>query len=198
MKITVDIDRVVEFLDEFKTKALISAARKSMNRTVMMLRTRANRLAREERKLKSSELNKDFFKVKKAYGNNLGALQASLQISGRPMSLIRFVVGPKQPIPQQGIPVRSRKNLKVEVKPGRRVALSTAFIARGRGGNLQVFRRQTKASFPIMKQSVPALSRLFEKDPNKSALEKFGHDTLGSEFDRVFKFELERIMDRRR
>lgn len=198
MKISVNLDQVTEFLSEFKGRALVNATRKSMNRAVASLRTHANRKVREHRKLKASEINSKFFRMTKARGSRLDQLEASLEISGKPVSLIRFVVGKKEGRSQKGIPVRKRKPVVVEVRPGRRVKLKGAFIAQGRGGNNQVFRRRTKKRFPIVKQSVPSLAKLFEKPSFRNPLEKFAEAKLGSEFARTFKFELNRLIERKR
>ena len=115
VKVTVstNLDQVTEFLDELKLKALVSASRKAMNRSVMALRTQANRMVRDERKLKQGEINKDYFKLKKASGRDLATLKASLEVSGKPVSLIRFVVGNRSVQSTKGIAVSARKPVKV-------------------------------------------------------------------------------------
>ncbi len=198
MEIVVDLDSVKVFLDEFKTKALVSAARKSINRSVSSLRTRANVVARENRKrMRAGEINKKFFRTVKAKGNSLDKMHASLSFSNKPVSLIRFVVGKKTARRQKGIEIADRKKLVVEVKPGRRVVLQSAFIAKGRGGRNHVFRRRTKKRTPIVKQSVPAFSVIFSRAKIRLPLEKFANKKLGDEFERTFKFELDKLIERR-
>lgn len=191
IKIGIDLNRVDVFLDNLKTKALVQATRGAMNRSLSMLVTRAGRIARDNRKLKLKEIKNDFFKIKRAKGNSLGELDASLEISGRPMSLIRFVVGDKSPRPQAGIPVAKRKRVKVEVKPGTRAIRAHAFIAQGKGGNFQVFTRKGQGRFN--KQSVPSLASVFAKDEIHVPLEKFAQEQFLSEFDRLFTYKLEQL-----
>lgn len=191
--ITHNINSVIGFLDDFKTKALVNAARMSMNKTVSAMRTQANRMAREVRKLKASELNQDYFKVQKAFGSDLSRMEASLEVSGRPMSLIRFVSGSQSPSPQLGIPVKQRQPVRVEVSPGRKVTLRTAFIAQGKSGNFHVFKRKGALRMPIAKQSAPSLAHTFEKEPFRTQLEKFGQQRLGTEFETAFNFQIEKI-----
>lgn len=192
-----DLNEIKVFLDEFRTKALVNATRKSFNRTVSTLRTRSNKEVREHRKLKAGEINRRFFRVMKARGSRLDRLEASLDISGDPISLIRFVKGDKNPRNQKGIKVKKRKPLKVEVKPGRRVQLKSAFIAKGSGGKNQIFRRRTGKRNPIVKQSVPALSTLFSRDRFRAPLEAFANAKLSQEFERTFEFELDRLAQKR-
>lgn len=111
------LEKVDVFLDKLKTKALVNATRKSMNRSISALRTKANKEIRAKRKLKVSEINKRFFRITKAKGSNLSTLEAKLEVSGEAVSLIRFVVGQKEPRDQKGIPVAKRKLVRVEVKP---------------------------------------------------------------------------------
>jgi len=87
--------------------------------------------------------------------------------------------------------------LRVEVRPGRRVTLKSAFIAKGRGGNNQIFRRRTSKRFPIIKQSTPALSVLFLRDSLSNQLGNFAQKRLNQEFERTFEFELNKLIERR-
>lgn len=197
MKISVDLNSVKVFLDDVKFKALTNATRKSMNRALSALQTQASRVAREERKLKLREIKTRYFRLTKAKGNRLHEMKASLEISGKPLSLIHFVVGNKEPRSQAGIPVRKRKSIRVEVKPGRKVQLKSAFITRGRGGNNQIFRRRGKRSYPIVKQSVPSLAAVFSRDKIRKPLESFAQAKLSSEFEKTFQFEINKIAERR-
>lgn len=196
-RIEVDLDQVKVFLNEVKTRALVRATRKSMNRSLSALQTRANKKAREHRKLKAREIKKDFFNLKKAKGNHLHRIEAELGVSGRPMSLLRFVVGQKEPRRQKGIPMRSRRKVQVEVRPGRKVKLDSAFIAKGKGGKNQVFRRRTKSRAPIVKQSVPALSTLFARKKIETPLRLFARRHFLKEFGRTFDFELNKLNKKR-
>lgn len=200
LKITVknDIDKLAEFLDEFQQRALVKATRMAMNRSVMSLRTQANRMAREERKLKQGDINKDYFKITKASGNNLGTLHASLEISGKPMSLIRFVLGPAEKFSQAGIKIADRRKVKVEVKPGRKVELKGAFIGEGRSGNFHVFRRRGPKRHPIVKQSAPSLAVVFERKLFRDRLEAFMKGKFASEFQGAMTYEVQRLKDKQK
>jgi len=191
--VTTNLDQVTDFLDDFKLKALVGATRKAMNRSVMALRTQANRIVREERKLKQGEINKDYFKLKKASGRDLASMSASLEVSGKPVSLIRFVIGNRKVQSTKGIAVSARPEVKVEVKPGRRVIRRTAFIATGKSGNVHVFTRMGKERHPIKKQSTPALSVLLSREKHKMALESFAQQHFAKEFQHTFQWEVERL-----
>lgn len=204
VNLSVDLDQITGFLDDFKKKALVNATRMSMNRTVASLRTFANKKAREFRKVKAGDLNRKYFSLKRASGGDLGRMEASLTISGRPMSLIDFVVGSKTPRDQAGIPVAARKRIKVEVKPGRKVTLQSAYIGRAKGGAYHVFRRLgssakgARSYTPSYKQSVPSLAVLFAKQEVRDEMESFARAKLGAEFEQAFTFEVQKIIERRR
>ncbi len=193
MRIEVDLDRVKVFLTDIRFKALTNATRSAMNRSANVLRTRTNLEIRKHLKLKAGVINKKHLLVKKARGSRLESMESSLSISGKRLSLIDFVVGNKSPRPQKGIAVKRRKLLRVEVKPGRRSTLKKAFIAKGRGGKNQVFRRRTSKNNPIVKQSITAISTIIERRNLRTQLEVFGRKTFEKEFDRAFSFQLNKI-----
>jgi len=195
MNITLDhqLRNVETFLDDLKKKALINATRMSLNKTLSSVAARANVMIREQRKLKLSAV-KSYFRMRKAQGNSLTALEAKFEISSKPVSLINYVVGKRSPQSTAGIKVSKRKSVKVEIVPGVKTTLLSAFIANGRGGNTQVFRRRGKASLPIVKQSGGSLSSIASKDSFRNALQSFAKDRLGIEFKTAFDFQLARAM----
>lgn len=195
--ISLDLNAIDQFLTEFKSKAVVNAARKSMNRSISSVRTRINKDLRKERKLKAGVINRRYLNVKKAKGRFLADLEASVGVARDPVSLIHFVVGQKEPRNQKGIAVGKRKPLTVEVVPGRRIKLRSAFIAKGRGGKNQVFRRRSKERYPIMKQSTAGLSVIAQRDKFRLPIEKFAREKWQSEFARTFQFELDKLIAKR-
>lgn len=185
---------VQKLLPKINQKALPGATRMSLNRSLSALQTRANKKTREERRMKARDIKKDFFTLVRARGSDFARLNAQLIVSNKVLSLIRFIVGPREGRSQKGIPVRKRKPVTVHVRPGRRVKLKGAFVAKGRGGNNQIFRRRTKKSTPIVKQSVPSLASLFNRPKFRVPLETFAQQRFEIEFNRAFEFQLNKLV----
>ena len=61
--------------------------------------------------------------------------------------------------------MKSRKPLRIEIKPGSKIKLKNAFVARGKNNNLQVFRRgEKKGRLPIIAQRVASIATKLEND----------------------------------
>lgn len=87
---------------------------------------------------------------------SLSQMYATVHMSNKPISLIHFIRGSKDPRPQKGIKIKDRKVLTAMVKRGGSIKLPKAFIAKSsRGGAVQVFYRKGQGSYH--KQSVPSL-----------------------------------------
>lgn len=160
-----DLEKVAKAID-------FDVVKKSVKRALMRSRPTLQKAALEqvqtEVNIKSSEWKSKFTKmVSHLKGSAIDQLDVQLLINNRPTNLIDFKVGKKQPMAQKGIPVRSRRNLKFRYAKGKpsRVVDSRLFIARGRSGKPQVYRRKSDAkstgqgversASPIIKQSGP-------------------------------------------
>ena len=194
IQIETNLKEVDVFLTGLKEKALVKSTRRSLNRTLSQFQTQLNRKIRQRRKLKASEIKRRFLRLEKAKGNMLRTMNAELAVSGDPVGLIRFVIGKKEPKSQAGIPVNKRKPITVQIRPGKRTKLEHVFIAKGKGGKNQVFRRKTTKSFPIVKQSTASLSKMVERPGFRLPLEKFASQTFIKEHERNFKFELSKLI----
>lgn len=195
-KITINIDELKVFLTNTRIKALTTATRQSMNRSLSSLQTKANKTAREHRKLKAGVIKRKYFRLQKAVGLDLLNMEASLEISGRPLSLIHFVKGSKDPPNQKGVPIAKRKRVRVEVRPGRQVRLKRAFIAKARGGVNHVFIRDSRDD-TMQKLAAPSLAHLFSKKEIRTPLEVFAKKKFLTEFERTFQHQLDRQIARR-
>lgn len=183
--------RVPLFLNDVQSKALPKANRNALNRSLTTLRNEINNRVRLNYKLKKSDLNKKYLFNLKARGNMVSQQVATLNVSGKAISLINFVPKAKRkPVNQRGIPVKRRRPLRIEIRPGDK-RKTKLFVQKGKGGNLHVFRRNEDAKKPkgLMKQSAPSLPELFDKvksirlQSSKEALK-----TYRKEFDRQFDF----------
>ena len=195
LEITIEnFEKIPVFLDKFTDKALVTAVRRAQNVALRKLVTRTSRVIRQKRKLKAKEIKDRFFKIKKAKGNMLSNLEASLTVDNRSVSLIRHVVGKKEGRSQRGIPVSKRKPVRVEITPGKRIKLKTAFIAKGRNNRNHVFRRRQQGPNPIVKQSAPALSKIVAESKVRRKLNRFAQNEFTKEFERVFELELQKLV----
>jgi hypothetical protein len=197
IRIDHDIENLKQFMSGIKLKALPKATRKALNKTLDLTRTRMNREFRDERKIKIGELKKRFQKVNRARGNRIAQMIAEVIPSIRSVSLIKFVVGKKEPRRQSGISVRRRRLLRTEVRPGKKLKRAKLFIARGRGGNYQVFQRMRSKRFPIGKRAVPSFAKLFKRTGMGKRLEAFAGKKWPVEWTRAIEFEMNKIKTKR-
>lgn len=204
LKISLDqksINKVVMKLERFNDKAITTATRQAINKTVTKLQSLVIRRLLLMRKLKKGEVKKRFTSVRKARGNNINRMAGIVEIKGQTVSLIRFVKGSKSPRKQEGISIRKRRAIKVEVIPGRVTKVKGGFIAKGSGGKNQLFRRidnrlrkrENRQKGPIAKQSSAALSLLIQRAEVKAALIKFANRELTKQFEVALKNQLKRL-----
>lgn len=123
--------------------------------------------------LKAKEFKKEFLVIQRP---KRGQLTGSITISGKPISLRRFLFNPPKgtmfPASQKGVKVSRRQRIKVKVFKGRAVTLKHGFLALGRSSNLQIFRHHKKSQHktiggvstqqPIFKMQVKGIASIFE------------------------------------
>ena len=188
-----NLDELQLFLKDLPKKMVPKANRMAIRRTSKILVTESVRAIRKVRSLGAREIRKDFFKTKlMVQGFDVNQHRAELAIRKRPVSLIRFVRGSKNPRPQRGIKVRRRRPLRVSVVPGKTSTLQDAFIAKGRGNRNHVFRRRTVKNTPIIKQSIPSLHLLFTEKEFRRPIERIVGKRLQVEFKRALRLQVDR------
>jgi hypothetical protein len=204
MGIKIDIDfeegfrKIEKHLSYAGKKAAPKANRRALNRSLTTLRNSLLDNIRLHYRVQKKETKDGFFTSKNASGNNPNKQMAKLTVSGRAISLIRFLSkARRKPLKQKGIKVSKRKPLRLQVKPGANTTLKKAFIAQGRNNNWQVFRRRTgrtkNGKEVIARQSAPSLPKLFERVKSiRNISEANARKTYVKEFDRQFKFFLEK------
>ena len=195
------------FLKGFTNVAMKKAAVQSMNRVATTVRKESVKIIGSRLKLpkggRSSKGGggntppglKSLFEISKAkYSRSipLNQIYSSVNTSSKPISLIHFVRGQKAPIPQKGIAVARRKKVVVEVTPGRKVKLQTAFIAKSRrGGAVQVFRRDNNDK--LIKQSVPSVYGFMAKPEVRTPIGRIAFDRYKIEFPRALEYYSKQI-----
>lgn len=195
------LKRIPMFLNEVQEKALPKANRNALNRSLVTLRKEMVSRTRKHYKLKAGEIRKDYMKSFRASGSMVSSQMATLKISGRPISLIRFLTkSSRRPQNQKGKSIKQRRALRIEVKPGNK-RKTKLFVQKGKGGNMQVFRRQTgkkKNNKEVLaKQSAPGLGELYSKVKSiRQQSSLIALRTYRKEFDRQFKFFVDKAMGR--
>ena len=189
------------FLDNIQHEALPKANRRALNRSLTTLKKNITQKTRLHYKLKAGELKRDFLRSYPAKGNDIRMHEAKLIVSGRPVSLLRFLPkGKRKPVDQKGKSVRQRRPLRVEIKPGVKKA-TRYFVQKGTGGKNVVFARKEgrkkNGRAVIAKQSAPGLPFLFKRVKSITlrstlmALRQYERD-----FERDFDFFVRKAMSK--
>lgn len=180
-------------------KAIVKAARSAMSKTLTTLRAESNRQVRQKVALKAGDLNKEWFKETRLLkGTTLKSLDkfiAVLHVRNKPISFIKLVKGTPMPLPQKGIPIRQRKQLRIEIKKGKVVKYRDLFIAKANGGVYHVFRRvpSSGAGSVMKKQSAPSPHYLFEKVEFRQPIENIVGKKLQELFIKQLEYELNKV-----
>lgn len=159
-----NLDKIPEMLDEFKTKQVVNAARRAINRSLTGGRKESTDRLSQILRMKKGKIKKENIRISKAKGGSLGTLEGVLSYNTKGLEMLEFVVGSKQPRSQKGIPVRRRRKIKVEVTRGNRRTMPKVFIAKTTGKN-RVFRRNPGEK-RLYRQHVPSISHFFDTKGN--------------------------------
>jgi len=185
-------------------KALVKAARSALSKTLISYRKEVNVSIRTKIALKSGEINKEFLTTsKRLRGSKMVDLQnfeVSVNLKAKPVSLIRLVRGSKTPRSQLGKRVKSRGVLKIEINKGQVKKIESAFIAKTKQGNYQVFKRNPhtksqgvgkfRTNKKIIVQSRSSPHYLFLKKEFRTPLEKRIGQRLQDLFVKEMEFQL--------
>lgn len=126
-------------LDELGKQAR-PAMRRALKRGQLAMRTESIAQLKKSLKIKNKDL-KESFRLSAPQGERI-AMYADIGYSSASLPMLYFVRGNRRPIEQWGIPVKRRRKLYVEIRPGKKTHLKGAFIQIVRG-RLGVFRRRS-------------------------------------------------------
>lgn len=141
---------------------LTRAAKRAANRTLLTIRKTAIGMIRTKLNVRPSDLKKaNYISLDRATGNRLENVRASVVFSKRPIDMLYFVKGSKEPAPQKGIKVKRRRKVKVEIVPGKRTVLRRGFIANVR--TKQIFKHKRTHSKDLVKQGVAGVGILIDE-----------------------------------
>ena len=191
-----DLD-ISDFLDDVRGEALKEATVKATNRALSAAYREGGRIMEKERQMEkkgSSSLSYfDRAKQKKVRSSHYAADWACLKTSDDPLSLQHYVEGPKEPEKQKGIPVRSRKKLKVRMK---RVTLKPKAFILKTGDYKHVFRHDPKKNNAEMKQAVSGVHKVLSKEENQERMAEKGIAAFERNFDKIFEREYQKVVDK--
>jgi len=215
MSIESDLKKVPVLLTKQNEKAVVRAARKSMNKGLTEMHRTLLKEVQKVRAMKLSTLKKKYTEKSRVKGSKLEKLEGVLKVDKRPISMIHFVQGSKRPDKQKNKLPSERRKLKVKLSKGRSKNMKGAFIARVKAGKgvqktrLHVFRRSSKAvpkevsgrrkgwkrktHLPIIRHSVSGLGKLWEKDSVSEPVIKAGVDKHQAVFTVALQEELKKV-----
>jgi hypothetical protein len=191
-----DIKQINGFFSDLKFRALTTAARQALNKTVTATRSNALKELRKRRKAKLKDL-KSFVRIKRASGGNIAELEARVDFAGVPLPMILFLVGQKSP-KRQTLPNRRRKPRKFEIVTGQRKEKAGLFVEKAkRGGRkFRVFRRAdpNDRSKGFKAQSTPSIAATLRKKKNMlRRIENHAIARLQKEFDSALRNQLSKL-----
>lgn len=170
-----DIDRVVA---EFRAQSsqVETATYRALNRTLDKAATQSSREIRKVYNLRDRDVKKAFVKMRAGPGR----LYAVLRIEGRRIALLDFDAR-WRPGQKGGATVR------VLVAGGRKV-VPGAFIAVGRGGNRQVFRRAGRERLPIIGLRSVSIPQAFSNKTVVGAVQTLSQAEFVKNFEQQITF----------
>lgn len=149
-----------DFFDRTQQKTVVKAARRALLRTTPTGTRAIIEEIKTQRNLRASRIREAIEIQKNLKGKIMEHLNITFTVNDRRFGLIEYVKGRKVARSQIGKAVAKRPKLKFEITPGKTLVSNDMFIAKGRGGNFQVFRRRTTGSLPITKQVEPAIANV--------------------------------------
>lgn len=186
-ELTQDLKNV---LNEFKTKTVVQAARRAINRSLIGVRQKSLDDIRKQFNVKERDLRKRMA-VHRATGGTLETLVGSVSYSLESFPMIGFVKGSKAPIAQKGIPVKRRRKLKAQIEKGKTIVLKRAFIQKG-PKSTQVFKSRKAGGFK--KQGVRSIGHMVEKRGLGDKFATYGAKRFRAEFLRELQVRAQGIV----
>lgn len=180
-----DMRSVLLRLGQNESAVTGQAAARALNRAAITVRAEASREIRKEYNLKAAEI-KNEISIDRATRLKLRAI---VGVKGRRLTLYRF--NAKQ----------NKVGVAVTIKRGQRKTIKSAFIAKGKGGNMVVFARGVysggkfvpgKPRKPIAALRTTSIPIMFSQRAVSSALERIAIDAFSKNYESELRFALTR------
>lgn len=181
INISHNLDIMLGDLISLRKRDLPTVIRQSMNKTISNVQTKSSFELRQQVNLRAREIKQSYFDLRKARGSKIPALEASLKISSKPISLIRFAR--TRDVERQGFKaVNKRRKVRYAIKKGSTKTRRNLFVLKGKSGNVHMFSRTTTKSNPVLKQSVPSLSHYFKSAGIEPIVKRHAQDRFRINF----------------
>lgn len=199
--IEIDISSTFKLLEKEFSKLSRSqiqqVTKRAVNKTLTRTRSFASKQIRTKLNLKQKTLFGKHIDRFKAQGMNS---EGSLTFKSRPLSLVNFKTGRGQGVPSQvGKSMSQRSKVNIKYRKGTTTKVKGGFIAKGKGGNVHVFKRASKNNKSYIKvQAGPSVAEFMRENniinPVKTAATSF----LIKEVSNSMRLEFSRISMRSR
>ena len=202
-----DIWKIARVLDDVTDAVMKKAAHRAVNRVATSVRAEAARVLSKHYALPiggnssgggglTPPGTKSMLEITKAIsakGQGVDQVYATISASNKPISMIHFIRGKKEPAQQKGIPIRARKQLRASITRGKITVLRGAFIAKAKG-SVQVYRKP-KTDKVLHKQSVPSAYVVLSRPEIKNPIITFGQERFAIEYESNVRFYLSKIKE---
>ena len=190
-------DELDVWVKDVKTTVIRQATRRALTRASRTTLKEVVKAIKLERNMKPSEIKRKGTKLfKDLSGKDPFKYSATVRVSARSISMINFVRGSKTPKSSKGKKVKRRRKVRLQVKPGITRTERHAFIVRMPNGKAHVMKRSDSKSFPIKRQSVPGVAKLFSEEPLKTNIQNRVGKQLQKEFVSNLRFYIKRSIDK--
>ena len=179
MRIDINLKGLEKFEKTVNRKIINKAANRTIRRMGTRFRTTAVKEVRKTYNIKAKTL-KQKIRARTHYDKE-GNQSWRFYVSGKPMSLIHFA------------PRQTKKGVSVKIKKqsGRKI-IKGAFIAKGKNGNLRVFKRVGKERLPLDTKYTISIPQMFNEEILDKA-KKEVEDNYQQEFERNINYYLRSI-----
>lgn len=196
---------IPKYVSDIRQRAVPMANRRAINRALIFARKLTIKRTQMHYKLTRQELVgsgkkgiKGFLNIRNARGNNLKQQEGSLDISGRPISMLRFLPPSKRKTQKQkGVSPKRRQKLRVEITPGQKKLHPKDFVQKGKGGQLLVFRRMTGKKKgdkeKLAAQKVPSIPLALKKHKSLDLITRMTNLRYQKNFQREFDFFVNKL-----
>jgi hypothetical protein len=193
MSINIDISSniavIMKSFPELNDEVFYQSIRYSIGKALIAGRTQAAKGLRERLNIKSGDVKRKIG-MTKPKASSMASLEGILSFDNTPLPLLDFVKGSKEVIKQEGIKVKKRRVLRVEITKGKAFKMKGGFIQRVR--STQVFRRGRSGKFK--KQSAPSIAHFIEQEKLKIPVIRAMKDSFRANIKNQYEFRLNRLI----
>ncbi len=198
MGIEITLDSTVKELEKDLIRLsqieITKITNQAVNKTLTSTRVQASRMLRAKINLKAGLFKNKYTKIFKA---QRGTLHGHVELSNKPLSLINFKRG-KSIASQKGKSYKQRPKLNISYRKGKKTNLKGAFLAKGKNGNVHIFKRAKGSKSYIKSQAAPSISETFLATAMIKPIQHFAQFRIKKEFGVALNFQLNKLSRRSR